>query len=330
MSTPSQQILRMGFGFALSQSLRVVAELGIADLLVGGDRSADELSQATRTNAEALYRVMRLLASEGVFREVSPRCFAQTELSATLCSDLASGPRDFVLMINSEPYQAFAQLLYSVQTGEPAFEQVFGAPRFQWLGSHPEQAALFQRAMIAMSQGTNEAVANAYDFSASRCVADVGGGHGQLLSTILARNAHLTGILLDLPAGVAAARTGTGGALPRSELIEGDFFESVPSTDTYILKKVIHDWDDERAAIILKNCRTAMTANGKVLVAETIIPAGNDPHPIKVLDVTMLTVPGGLERTEGQFAKLLSVAGLRLERVIATKAPISILEARAA
>ncbi len=118
--------------------------------------------------------------------------------------------------------------------------------------------------------------------------------------------------------------------MPRSELVEGDFFESVPSADTYILKKVIHDWDDERAAIILKNCRTAMTANGKVLVAETIIPAGNDPHPIKVLDVTMLTVPGGLERTEGQFAKLLSVAGLRLERIIATKAPISILEARAA
>ena len=327
MRTPSQQILRMSFGFALSQSLRVVAELGIADLLGGGERSVDELSQATHTNADALYRVMRLLASEGVFREESPRHFSQTELSATLRSDLPASPRDFVRMINGEPFQAFAQLLYSVRTGKPAFDQVFGAPRFEWLGSHPEQAALFQQAMIAFSQGSNEAVADAYDFSSSRCVVDVGGGHGQLLSAILIRNPHLSGILFDLPAGVAAARTGAGGALPRCELIAGDFFENVPAADTYILKKVIHDWDDERAAIILANCRKAMSANGKVLLAETLFPVGNDPDPIKVLDVNMLTVPGGLERTENQFASLFSVAGLRLERVIATKAPISILEA---
>ena len=327
MRTPSQQILRMSFGFALSQSLRVVAELGIADLLGGGERSVDELSQATHTNADALYRVMRLLASEGVFREESPRHFSQTELSATLRSDLPASPRDFVRMINGEPFQAFAQLLYSVRTGKPAFDQVFGAPRFEWLGSHPEQAALFQQAMIAFSQGSNEAVADAYDFSSSRCVVDVGGGHGQLLSAILIRNPHLSGILFDLPAGIAAARTEAGSPLPRCELIAGDFFENVPAADTYILKKVIHDWDDERAAIILANCRKAMSANGKVLLAETLFPVGNDPDPIKVLDVNMLTVPGGLERTENQFASLFSVAGLRLERVIATKAPISILEA---
>ena len=330
MSTPSQQILRMGFGFALSQSLRVAADLGIADHLAGGERSVEELAQATQTNADALHRVMRLLASEGVFREVSPRRFAQTELSATLRSDLPSGPRDFVRMINSEPFQAFAQLLHSVRTGEPAFDKVFGAPRFEWFGSHPEQAALFQQAMIAFSQGANEAVADAYDFSASRCVADIGGGHGQLLSAILSRNEHLTGILFDLPAGIASARTGAGAPLPRSELIAGDFFDSVPAADTYVLKKVIHDWNDARATIILRNCRKAMPANGKVLLAETIIPVGNEPNPLKVVDVNMLAVTGGLERTEAQFANLLSLAGLRLKRVIATKAPISILEAVAA
>ncbi|SEB25259.1 methyltransferase [Variovorax sp. YR216] len=330
MSTPSQQILSMGFGFALSQSLRVVAELSIADLLAGGERSADELAEATRTNADALYRVMRLLASEGVFREVSHRRFVQTELSAALRSDLQSSPRDFIRMINGEAFQAFAQLSYSVQTGKPAFDQVFGAPRFEWLGAHPEQAALFQRGMIALSQGSNEAVADAYDFSASRCVVDVGGGHGQLLSAILARNAHLHGVLFDLPSGIAAARTAAGGPLPRSELVAGNFFESVPPADTLVLKKVIHDWDDERAAAILRNCRKAMASNGRILLAETIIPAGNDPALIKAIDVTMLAVPGGLERTESQYAELLSLAGLRLERVIATKAPISILEARLA
>ena len=182
--------------------------------------------------------------------------------------------------------------------------------------------------MIAFSQGSNDAVAEAYDFRASRCVADVGGGHGQLLSAILTRNSHLTGILFDLPAGIAAARAEVGGALPRTELIAGDFFANVPVADTYILKKVIHDWDDERASVILRNCQKAMPSNGKVLIAETIMPVGNDPDPIKVLDLNMLVVPGGKERTESQFGDLLSLAGLRLERVIATKAPISILEAR--
>ena len=330
MNTPSQQILRLAFGFAVAQSLRVAAELGIADLLAKGERSADELSQATHTNADALYRVMRLLASEGVFREVSPRRFAQTELSATLRSDLPSSPRDFVRMINSEPFQAFAELLYSVRTGKPSIDKVFGAPRFQWLGSHPEQAALFQHAMIAFSQGSNEAVADAYDFKSSHCVVDVGGGHGQLLSAVLTRNPHLSGILFDLPSGIAAARTGAGGPLPRSELVAGNFFENVPAADTYIMKKVIHDWDDERASIILRNCRKAMSANGKVLIAETIMPVGNDPDPIKVLDLNMLAVPGGMERTETQFANLLSQSGLRLEQLIPTKAPISILEARIA
>jgi hypothetical protein len=233
-------------------------------------------------------------------------------------------------MLNSEVYEAFEQLSYSVQTGKPAFDKVFGSPRFEWLGAHPEQAALFQRAMIAASQGSSEAVADAYDFSASRCVVDVGGGHGQLLSAILARNTHLTGILFDLPSGIAAARTGAGGPLPRGELVAGNFFESVPAADTYILKRVIHDWDDERAAAILRNCRRAMAATGRVLIAETIIPAGNEPGPVKVMDVAMLVVPGGLERTEGQYAELLSVAGLRLERVIATRLAMSILEARAA
>lgn len=331
MPTPAQQIMRLGYGFAISQGLRVVAELGIPDLLGAGERTVDELADTTGSNAGALYRVMRILAAENVFREVSPRRFVLTEVGAALRSELGSGPGDFVRMANSEPYLAFEQLSYSVRTGKPAFDKVFGKPRFDWLAAHPDQAAFFQRAMIALSLGANEAVADAYDFGPFSRVVDVGGGHGQLLSAILARNPHLSGVLFDLPAGTAAAKAGLGGDLPRAELVVGDFFKAVPpDADVYVLKKVIHDWEDERAAAILTNCRKAMMPKGKVLVAETIMPTGNEPDPIKMIDVTMLAVTGGLERSEEQFATLFADAGLRLERVIPTRESISILEASAA
>jgi len=328
MSTPSQDLLRMGFGFAAAQALYVAAELGIADLLPDGARSIDYLAQSTRTDAEALYRVLRFLASEGVFREESPRHFGQTDLSSALRADAPGSPRDFILMLGQEPYTAWGQLLHSVRTGRTAFEHVFGLSRFEWLAKHSEQAALFQRAMVALSQGGNVAAAEAYDFTECKRLVDVGGGHGQLLSAIVTRNPHLSGVLYDLSAGIAAARKGVGGPLPRCELVVGDFFERVPEgCDAYIIKKVIHDWDDERAVKILENCRRAMAPGGKVLVAETIVPTGNDPHPIKVMDLNMLVVTGGLERTQEQYDRLFFRAGLRFARVVTTKSPLSILEA---
>ena len=325
MSNASQQIVRLGFGFAVSQALRVIIELGIPDLLAVSEQSVDELATATQSDADALYRVMRLLAPEGVFREVLPRHFELTEVGAVLRSD-RPGPGDYVRMINSEAYLAFEQLLHSVRTGKPAFDKVFGSPRFDWLSEHPEQAALFQRAMVALSLGSNEAVADAYDFTPFARVVDVGGGHGQLLSAILARNPHLSGILFDLPSGVAAAQQGAGGDLPRTEFVAGNFFESVPGGDIYVIKKVVHDWNDEHAAVILRNCRKAMQPNGKVLLAETLVPPGDEPDGIKSIDVVMLVVTGGLERTEAQYGSLFGAAGLRLERVIQTRGPISILE----
>ena len=218
-------------------------------------------------------------------------------------------------------YLAFERLAYSVRTETPAFDNVFGKRRFDWLAEHPEQAALFQRAMVALGQGSNEAVAETFDFRPFSRVVDVGGGHGQLLSAILARNPHLSGVLFDLPSGIAAARAGVGGDLPRTELVAGDFFEAVPpNSDVYILKKVIHDWEDDRAGQILRNCRKAMLPKAKVLVAETIVPPGNEPHQIKMIDVTMLAVTGGLERSEDQYASLFADAGLRLEQVISIAA----------
>jgi hypothetical protein len=329
MISPSQQIMKLGFGFVVSQALRVVIDLGVPDLLAGGKKTVDELAAATGARAGALQRVLRLLAAEGVLREITPHCFELTDVGVALQSD-RSGPGDFVRMINGEAYLAFEQLLYSVRTGKPAFDKVFGIPRFDWLSQHPQQAALFQSAMVALGQGNNEAIAEAYDFKQFTQVVDVGGGHGQLLSAILARNDHLKGLLFDLPSGVAAARQGTGGDLPRTEFVAGDFFESVPTGDLYVMKKVIHDWEDGRAEIILANCRKAMPPGAKVLVAETLVPPGNEPSQIKYIDVVMLAVTGGLERTEAQYARLFEAAGLRLERVIHTGAPISILEASAA
>jgi SAM-dependent methyltransferase len=326
MTGPSHQIMRLGLGFAISQALRVVIELGIADLLAAGERSVADVAAVTKVDADALYRVMRLLASEGVFMESRPRHFTLTDVGAALQSD-RPGPGEFVRMTNSEPYLAFSQLLHSVQTGKPAFDKVFGSPRFDWLSDHPEQAALFQRAMVAVGQGSNEAVAEAYDFAPYGRVVDVGGGHGQLLSAILARNPHLSGVLFDLPSGVEAARHGAGGELPRTDFVAGDFFDSVPAGDVYVIKKVIHDWDDKRAALILRRCREAMSRNGRVLVAETLVPPGDEPNQIKGIDVIMLAITGGLERTEAQYASLFDMAGLRLERSIQTRGPISIIEA---
>ncbi|HEV7600230.1 MAG TPA: methyltransferase [Bradyrhizobium sp.] len=329
MVSPAQRIIRLAFGFAVSQALSVVADLKIAELLASGERSVDDLAAETGSDADALYRIMRLLAAEGVFREADARLFGLTELGAELRSDGCAGPSDFIRMLNRQPYLAFAQLGHSVRTGSPAFDEVFGKPRFDWLADHPDEAALFQRAMIALGQGSNEAIADAYDFGPFSSVVDVGGGHGLLLSAILARHPHLSGVLFDLPSGLAdGPKPSARGDLPRAEFVAGNFLESVPTgADVYLLKKIIHDWNDKQAIVILRNCRDAVTPHGRVLLAETIIPPDNEPHPIKLVDANMLVVTGGMERTRAEYERLLAAAGLGLKRVISTIQPISVLEA---
>jgi SAM-dependent methyltransferase len=327
VTTSSQKLLSLGFGYAISQTLKLVIELGIAGLLKDGPRTVEELARASGTDASALHRVLRLIAGEGVFEETEAGTFRQSELSDALRADFPDSPGNFIRMINSESYLSWAEAMHSVRTGKPAFEKVFGAPRFQWLAQHPEQAALFQRAMVAHGQGNEAAVAQAYDFSAQSRVVDVGGGHGRLLSAIIALNPHVQGVLLDLAAGIDAARSGLGGPMPGCELVTGDFFAALPTGgDVYIMKRVIHDWDDERAALILSNCRQAMAAGGKVVVAETILPEGNDRHPIKTLDAQMLVMTGGMERTRDHFEALFAQAGLRLTQVIPTTAEVSLIE----
>jgi SAM-dependent methyltransferase len=324
-------LLRIGFGFAAAQSLSVAAELGIADLLAAGSQTVEALAAATKTDPSALRRVLRLLAAEGIFSEEASGSFVQTQFSDALRADAPGSPRDFLRMIGREPFLAWGRLLDAVRSGQPSFELVYGAPRFAWLGKNPEAATLFQAAMVAVGEDVIEPVADGYEFGNLRLVVDVGGGHGRLLSAILARYPGVEGILFDLPSGIAAAEAGVGGPLPRCKLVAGDFFESVPTGgDAYIMKKVLHDWADDDAVRILDNCRRAMRPGGRILVAETVIPPGNAPDPIKVMDVNMLVVTGGRERTAEEFASLFARAGLRAGRVVPTGARISILEAFAA
>ena len=223
MVNATQHITRLGLGFIVSQALRAVADLQIADRLAGGAKAVDVLSAETGTRADALYRIMRLLAAEGVFHESAGRCFELTELGAALRADAPFSPRDMIRMMNRQPYSAFSKLDYSLNTGAPAFDEVFGKPRFDWLAEHPQDAALFQGAMMAFSQGDDEAVADAYDFQPYARVVDVGGGHGQLLSLVLERHKSLSGVLFDRPSGVEAAKQRAGSASTRIEFVAGDF-----------------------------------------------------------------------------------------------------------
>lgn len=324
-------LLRIGLGFAAAQSLSVAADLGIADLLAPGPQTVEALAAATGTDPGALRRLMRLLAAEGIFAEEASGSFAQTPLSDALRADASGSPRDFLRMIGREPFLAWGPLLDAVRTGRPSFELVFGAPRFDWLAQNPEAAALFQAAMVALSRDVIDPIAAAYEFGDLGVVVDVGGGHGSLLSAVLARHPGVKGILFDLPEGIAAAEAGLGGPLPRCELVAGDFFESVPEgADVYLMKKVLHDWSDDDAARILVNCRRAMAHGGRVLVAETLVPPGNAPDPIKVMDVNMLVVTGGRERTADEFAALFARADLVAGRILPAGSRISIIEAFAA
>lgn len=328
MASASQQVMKLGLGFIVSQALRVVADLDIAERLAAGPRRIEDLAGETGAHVDALYRIMRVLAAEGVFKEVGARTFELTETGASLRADAPLSARDMVRMMNRQPYLAFSELGYSASTGLPAFDVVFGKPRFDWLADHPDDAALFQSAMVSFGQGDDEAVAEAFEFGACSRIADVGGGNGHLLSLILDRHRHLSGILFDRACAIAAARERAGAASARMEYVTGDFFEAVPKgADVYILKRIIHDWNAEAAVKILKSCREAMAPGARLLIVESVLRPGDAPDPMKVIDAVMLVVTGGTERSETEYASLLAQAGLRLERVHKTARPIFILEA---
>ncbi len=309
----------------------VAAKLELADRLKHGPRTVEELATAAEVQAPALYRVLRALASVGVFAETKGGRFKLTPLAATLQKAIPGSMHAAALMFG-EKYQedARAQLLHGLKTGEIPFFKAHGVPPFEYLEKHPEDLKIFGEAMTSVSSVENPAIAAAYKFSGIRTLVDVGGGHGSLLSTILQANPKLKGVLFDQPSVITRAKQDrhltAKGIAERCTLESGNFLEAVPKGgDAYLMKRTLHDWDDERCAKILANCCAAMSEKGRVLVVDAVIPPGNGPDRGKLLDMQMLII-GGRERTKQEFAKVFQEVGLKLSRVVPTKCPLSIVE----
>jgi hypothetical protein len=319
---------QMFSGSWITQGIWVAAELGIADLLTDGPRTAGELAEVTHTQGNALYRVLRALASVGIFEENAHGSFSLTPLADLLRTDGSASQRPFAIMMGAELHGAWAELLHSVQTGEPGFEKKFGVPFFQYMTEHPDRHSIYDSAMGNFGKEESKSVLDAYDFSSFRIVVDVGGGSGMFLTAMLNHYPALHGVLFDLPDVADRARSSIlGSKLSGHCRIEGgDFLTSVPAdADAYVMQHIIHDWQDDEAIAILRNCREAMNVDGRILVIEMVIPPANEPFFGKWLDLMMLLI-GGRERTQEEYSRLFWAAGLKLNRVIPTASEVSILE----
>lgn len=328
--TPQDVMMRMLSGYWVAQSLHVAAQLGLADLVKNGPRAVADLATATGTHTRSLHRLLRTLASVGVFAEDAQGRFGLTPLAECLRSDRPGSQYSVALMMGEEHYRAWGDLLYSVQTGRPAFDRLYGQPIFPYLASNPRAARIFDDAMTGVHGAETADMLDAYDFSGLGTLVDVGGGNGSVLIATLQRNPNLRGILFDRADVVERAKAnldaaGLGG---RCAAASGNFFEAVPpGGDAYFMRHIIHDWDDEQSLTILRNCRKAVPASGKLLLVEAVIPPGNEPFFGKLMDLNMLVIPGGLERTEAEYRELFSAAGFRLARIVPTRSWVSVIEA---
>jgi SAM-dependent methyltransferase len=332
---PPQAILyQMAAGHYVARALNLAATLGIADLLKDGPRPIDELAAASATHAPSLRRVMRLLAAAGVFEERENGDLALTTLGECLRGDVPGSVRATVMLIAGVRHQDnWKELEYCVRTGEPAFRKRGVSDPFAELAQYPEEAANFDAAMADFTKLAAMAIAGAYDFAELRTIVDVGGGNGALLVGILAVTPHLQGIVFDQPHAVERATTQIAEAAlaERCRGVGGDFFTEVPSGgDGYVLKHVIHDWDDGRALVILKNCHRAMGPKGRLLVVEGVYPPHIDQswesRGATANDVNMLVATGGRQRSEAEFRALYAAAGFELTRIIPTLAGVSVIE----
>lgn len=326
------QLLRLVLGMFVSRALAVAAELNVADLLKEGPMSLTELAERTDSNADGLYRMLRTLAAVGVFEAKGDRRFANNALSTFLRADVQGSQRANTLWFSdASGWAAWGRFDHSVRTGKPAFEEVFGADCFTWLQDNAASFTVFQQAMTGLSAASGSAVAEAYDFSSVRTLVDVGGGHGALLSLILDRAPNLKGILFDRVEVIQSAGKvlQAGGHAGEIQAIAGDFFEGVPAgADAYIMKHIIHDWDDEHCIRLLSNCRRAMAPGGRVLIVDFVLSDGPESTITQLIDLEMLVMtPGGRERTEQEYAALLARAGLEFARFIPTQSPVSMVEA---
>lgn len=328
---PHVQLIQFAMAPFVTKVVYAAARLGLADHLAAGPKSAAELAGPTKTHGPSLHRLMRTLAGLGLLSHVGGQRFALTPVGEALKSGAPGAARSTLLTLGSPPFvAAIEEIKHSLQTGETGFQKANGMPIFDYLGKHPEEARLFSETMIGFHGAEPPAVAAAYDFSKLGTIVDVGGATGNMLSAILTRFPGAKGVLYDLPHVVrdAGALLQARGVAGRVSIESGSFFERVPSGgDAYVLSHIIHDWNEEQCLTILKNCKTAMKPGGRVLIVEMVLPEEDVPHPGKMLDMIMLVVPGGRERTTPEYAELLGKAGFRLQRVVPTASPVSVVEA---
>lgn len=312
-------------------AVSAVAELGIAEQIPrGGSRTTAELAAASGSNEEFLYRTLRLLASYGFFQESTPHTFVLTPLAESLRSDTPESMKAAWQMFH-RLFKTQGGLEAGLRKGETPFQGVFGAPLFGYLGANPQDAAIFDAGMTAIHGPETAAMLDAYDFKGIDTLADIGGGAGGLLIGTLTRYPQMKGLLFDLGHVMGRARGNVeqAGLANRCRIEEGNFFETIPSgADAYLMRHIIHDWTDEQSAVILKNVRKVLPANGRLLLVETVVPTGNERSLSKDLDFTMLMYPGGKERTEAEYRSLFAASGLALHGITATASPMSVIEAR--
>jgi hypothetical protein len=324
----SDQLLQMASGAWLTQMLHVAAELGLADRLAAGPRPVEELAAACRADADALNRLLRGLAAAGVFRESAPGRYGLTPLAELLRSDHPRSQRQMLRMLGGEHYQAWADLLGSVRSGGSAFHARYGCSVFEHYRRHPDRAEVFAGAMADLSRRQSAALLEAYSFAGVQHLVDVGGGRGDLLQAVLGRYPTLQGTVFDQPS-VLAGVTVPEGLAGRLQLVGGDFFRSLPAgADAYLLKHILHDWDDERCLAILARIRAAMAPAARLVIVEQLLRPGNDPCPGTWMDLNMLVMTeGGRERSLADYGLLLERSGLLLRETTPTAAPVSVLEA---
>jgi len=331
---PHVQVIQMASSLWVSRLLFVAAKLGLADLIAAGTTNAKALAAKTQSHERSMHRILRALGCIGILEQAENGTIKLTELGETLRSDHPAKVRSTVLMIAGPwMWQSFGEIEHSVATGKPAADKVFGMPIFDYIAKHPDQVSIFSEAMVGIHGQEPAAVAEAYDFSAFGTIVDVGGATGNLLGTILKNHPKPKGLLYDMPHVIvdAPAFLATLGVADRISTEGGSFFDRVPTGgDAYILSHIIHDWSEAQCLTILGHCRKAMKPGAKLLIVEMVLPEGNEPHPGKMLDLVMLTVPGGEERTSSEYGELLAKAGLRMTRVVPTASAVSVVEAEIA
>lgn len=328
---PTVQMMEYQNGLRLAYVLSALADLGVADQVADGPLPVEEIARRTGAHADSLYRAMRAAASKGVFTEVAPRVFGLTELAATLRSDVDGSLRDVFLM-QGQPFirEVYADIGHTMRTGEPTFEHVHGTDLFSYLSTRPEKSRLFSAAMGNAIRHVQLAAVDAYDLSEARRLVDVGGAHGHLVAEILTRYPRLHAVVFDRPEVVpgAAETLAAAGVADRAELVGGDYLVSVPGDgDAYVLSHVVHQVDDADAVTVLRNIRDVMRPDGRVILVDPVLPEGDTPHAGKFMDITMMALTRGRDRTAKEIVEVLAKAGLRHVETIAMSAPSSVVVA---